>query len=64
MMRRRLAAVTVSWGVPKDIGFAYASYSHVLAYLLITVLGVVFVYQMGHSLGKVWGQFSGGRSAK
>ncbi len=59
-----LMKVLFSWGVPKDIGFAYASYSHVLGYLLVTILGVVFVYQMGHSLGKVWGQFAGGGEAK
>jgi len=37
---------------------------HILAYLLITVLGVVFVYQMGHSLSKVWGQFASGGEAE
>lgn len=55
-----LMKVMYSWGVPKETGFAYASYMHVLGYLLITVLGVVFVYQMGHSLDRVWKNFSGG----
>ncbi|MCM2267139.1 MAG: flippase-like domain-containing protein [Elusimicrobiales bacterium] len=54
-----LSRVMESWGVPKAMGFAYASYVHVAAYIFITVLGVVFVYQMGHSLGKVWGDFAG-----
>jgi uncharacterized membrane protein YbhN (UPF0104 family) len=53
-----ITKVLVAWGVPEGVGFAYASYVHVLGYLLITLIGVVFVYQMGHSLGKVWGQFS------
>ncbi|OGR45158.1 MAG: hypothetical protein A2X35_02040 [Elusimicrobia bacterium GWA2_61_42] len=55
-----LMKVLATWGVPEDVGFAYASYVHVLGYLFVTVIGVVFVYQMGHSLGKVWGEFSGG----
>jgi uncharacterized membrane protein YbhN (UPF0104 family) len=54
-----LGKVTSAWGIPKDVGFAYASYTHVLSYIVITLLGVIFVYQMGHSLGKVWGEFSG-----
>ena len=55
-----LTKVMVSWGVPSDIGFAFASYCHLLTYLLLTVLGLVFVYQMGHSVGKVWKEFSSG----
>lgn len=58
-----LTKVLVSWGIPRDLGFAYASYAHVLGYILITLLGVVFIYQMGHSLGKVWKQFSSGGKA-
>lgn len=52
--------VLASWGVPEDIGFAYISYAHVLGYLVITLLGVFFIYQMGHSLSRVWGEFSSG----
>lgn len=55
-----LSRVMYSWGVPKDVGFAYASYAHVAGYVLITVIGVIFIYQMGHSIGKLWGQFSDG----
>ena len=55
-----LTKVLVSWGIPGNVGFAYASYAHVLGYLLITLVGVVFIYQMGHSLGKVWKEFSSG----
>ncbi len=53
-----LQKVLTAWGIAPDVGFAYASYLHFLGYALITLIGVVFVYQMGHSLGKVWGQFS------
>ena len=55
-----LTKVLYAWGVPEDVGFAYASYAHVLSYMLITLVGIVFVYQMGHSLGKVWKEFSSG----
>lgn len=47
------------WGVSKDVAFAYASCIHMVSYIIITLAGVIFVYQMGHSLGKVWGEFSG-----
>ena len=53
----------VTWGVPRDVGFAYASYAHVVSYVFITLLGLVFVYQMGHSLGKVWKEFSSAKDA-
>jgi hypothetical protein len=54
-----LMKVLLAWGVPKETGFAYASYMHVLGYVVVTVTGVFFVYQMGHSLGRVWGEFAG-----
>lgn len=54
-----VAKVAGSWGVNKEVAFAYATYVHVLGYVFVTVAGMVFVYQMGQSLGKVWAQFSG-----
>ncbi|MBI4349908.1 MAG: flippase-like domain-containing protein [Elusimicrobia bacterium] len=59
-----LMKVLSSWGVPEDIGFAYASFGHVLGYIIMTLLGVFFIYQMGHSVGKVWGEFSSGGGEK
>jgi uncharacterized protein (TIRG00374 family) len=59
-----LQKVLVVWGVAPERGFAYASYLHVAAYILVTIIGTVFVYQMGHSLGKVWGEFSGAGEGK
>ena len=56
--------VLASWGVPEDIGFACVSFGHVLGYIVITLLGVFFIYQMGQSLGKVWGDFSSGGGDK
>ncbi|MCX5785039.1 MAG: lysylphosphatidylglycerol synthase transmembrane domain-containing protein [Elusimicrobia bacterium] len=54
-----MVKVMLTWGIQKDVGFAYASCVHMLGYIIVTLLGVFFVYQMGHSLGKVWGEFSG-----
>ncbi|PKM98380.1 MAG: hypothetical protein CVU79_03455 [Elusimicrobia bacterium HGW-Elusimicrobia-3] len=59
-----LTRVLVSWGIAGDTAFAYASYSHVAGYLLVTLLGIFFFYQMGQSLGKVWGEFTARREAK
>jgi uncharacterized protein (TIRG00374 family) len=59
-----LTKVMYSWGVPKETGFAYASYQHILGYAMVTLLGVFFIYQMGHSLGRVWAAFSGGKKAE
>ena len=56
-----VAKVTGAWGVPNSTGVAYATYVHVITYLLVTILGLVFVYQMGQSLGKVWAQFRGNK---
>lgn len=54
-----IAKVLERYGIDFETGFAYASYTHMLGYILVTLLGVFFVYQMGHSLEKVWAQFSG-----
>jgi glycosyltransferase 2 family protein len=51
--------VAGSWGVNGAVAFAYAAFLHIVSYVLVTVVGLVFVYQMGQSLGKVWAQFSG-----
>lgn len=56
--------VTSTWGIPESTGLAYASYVHVIAYLVATILGVFFVYQMGYSLGRVWGDLSGRGKSK
>ena len=53
-----LSAVLSAWGVNKDAAFAYAAVAHLLSYLIITALGLFFVYQMGQSLGAVWIKFS------
>lgn len=54
-----IAAVVTAWGVPKETSLAFAAYGHIAGYLFVTTLGLVFAYQMGHSLGKIWTQFSG-----
>ena len=55
-----LMKVLATWGVPESTGFAYVSYMHVLGYIVMTLIGVFFIYQMGQSLGRVWGEFSSG----
>jgi hypothetical protein len=59
-----IARVLGAWGVTREVAFAYATFAHLLAYLMVTSLGLVFVYQMGHSLGKVWAQFGGKEKSK
>ncbi len=59
-----LSKVLAGWGVPKDIGFAYASYMHVVGYIFVTLLGVIFIYSMGHSISRLWGDFSGSGEGK
>lgn len=56
-----LTKVLASWGVAWDTGFAFSSYAHVAGYLVITLPGIFFVYQMGQSLGRVWTELSSRR---
>lgn len=46
--------VLAEWGVAESAGFAYAGFLHVTGYVLVTGMGVVFLYQAGHSLSGVW----------
>ena len=57
-----IAKVLEGYGVARETGLAYASGMHILGYILVTLLGVFFIYQMGHSLGKIWGEFSDGKA--
>lgn len=59
-----LMKVLASWGVAENTGFAYIFFGHVLGYIIMTLLGVFFIYQMGHSVSKVWGEFSSGGGDK
>ncbi|MBI4655132.1 MAG: flippase-like domain-containing protein [Elusimicrobia bacterium] len=52
-----LAKALGIWGVPQAQGLAYASLMHLTAYVLVTVIGLVFIYQAGHSIGSLWKQF-------
>jgi len=54
-----IAKVAGLWGVSGETAFAYATFIHIVSYVLVTVIGLVFVYQMGQSVGQVWAQFSG-----
>ena len=52
-----VSKVAAVWGVPADTAFAYAAFSHLLNYLIFTGVGLIFVYGMGQSLGRVWASF-------
>lgn len=54
-----LARVMAAWGVQRDLALAYASYMHVVGYIFMTLLGVALIYSMGHSVGRLWGDFAG-----
>ncbi|MDD4004131.1 MAG: lysylphosphatidylglycerol synthase transmembrane domain-containing protein [Elusimicrobiaceae bacterium] len=51
--------IMMAWGVDKDLSFAYAAFMHINIYIVMTLLGVIFLYQTGHSLGGVWKRLSG-----
>jgi hypothetical protein len=53
-----ISAVLTAWGINKEAALAYAATAHVLSYLAVTAAGLFFAYQMGHSLGKIWAEFS------
>lgn len=54
-----LARVVSAWGVPAETSLAYAAYGHIVSYVIVTAIGLVFAYQMGHSLSRIWAQFGG-----
>ena len=54
-----IGGVVTSWGVARETSLAFAAYVHIAGYIIVTTVGLAFAYQMGHSLGKIWAQFSG-----
>jgi len=54
-----ISKVVSSWGIAEGTSLAFAVYGHVAGYIIVTTIGLAFAYQMGHSLGKIWAQFSG-----
>lgn len=55
-----VAAVMGVWGVQKDAAFALAFAGHIIGYITITLTGLIFVYGLGYSVGKVWNFRSSG----
>ena len=49
-----LQQVMVAWGVDQSSALAFATFLHINVYLVMTTLGIIFLYQMGHSLGGMW----------
>ncbi len=41
------------WGVPRSIAVPHAGLVHLTSYLITTLLGIVFLYREGHSLGSL-----------
>jgi uncharacterized protein (TIRG00374 family) len=46
------------WGIDQTTSLAYATLLHIYGYVIITLLGLFFIYRMGHSLITIWNQFS------
>ncbi|MEW5951062.1 MAG: lysylphosphatidylglycerol synthase transmembrane domain-containing protein [Elusimicrobiota bacterium] len=42
------------WGVQKEAALAYASALHLSGYFIMTVLGIYYVYSLGHSLSSIF----------
>jgi len=53
--------IMMTWGVDKDISFAYAAFMHINIYIVMTLLGMIFLYQMGHSIESMWRNLTGGK---
>lgn len=51
-----LSKVMSLWGIAEDVGFAYATYLHMCTYIVVTAVGVFFVYQMGYSISDLYRQ--------
>ncbi len=52
-----LTKVMGLWNIEANVAFAFASYLHLAFYIAVTAAGLVFIYQMGWSLGKIWRKF-------
>ncbi len=46
-------AIVVDFGVAPDRAFAFAVFTHMAGYLTTTVVGMLFLYQVGLSLGEL-----------
>ncbi|MBI4423313.1 MAG: flippase-like domain-containing protein [Elusimicrobia bacterium] len=48
-----LKSILVHWGVAEPTALAYAGIVHLLFYLVVTTIGVVFLYRTGHTLSSL-----------
>ncbi len=48
-----IKVVLVSWHVPEATALGFAGVVHVVSYIFVTGLGIVFLYQAGHSLSSL-----------
>lgn len=49
-----------TWGIPIHMGFACATGAHVISYLVVTLLGMILLYDLGRSPLQVWRKFTCG----
>lgn len=56
--------VLTAWGYDPNLGMAYATYIHITVYLLMTTLGIIFLYRTGNSLGGIWRSLSNARTCE
>lgn len=49
-----VATVMGAWGIENNVAFAMAFAAHIIGYITITAMGLLFVYGLGYSIGKVW----------
>ncbi|MBI4348750.1 MAG: flippase-like domain-containing protein [Elusimicrobia bacterium] len=45
--------VLVSWSVSEGVALAYAGIVHLMFYLVVTFLGIAFLYRLGHTFGSL-----------
>jgi uncharacterized protein (TIRG00374 family) len=63
-MEYALARVMSGWGLDMNVGVAMAGWMHIGVYTVQTGAGLLFLYWMGQSLGRIWRDFSGRGAAR
>lgn len=46
------------WGYDPNLSLAYAAFVHISVYLVMTLFGLIFLYQTGTSIAQVWNNFA------
>ncbi len=48
-----VSQVCISWGIEKELAISFATLTHILSYLIITIAAVIFVYDLGFNFKKI-----------